>query len=77
MAVHSLVFMPVVIHSQNRKKCLSTGCRSTARCAECRCRYTVTATMVMWVRIRVMAVSVSADKPHRPWASQSRIAVTG
>ena len=49
MAVHSFVIIPVVSHSQNRKKCCSTGCNSRALCAENRCRYTVTPMIVTCV----------------------------
>ena len=38
IAAHSLVTMPVVSQSQRRKKCDTTGCRSSARCAWWRCR---------------------------------------
>src|SRR5947209_1793041 len=33
MATHSLVTMPVPSHSHRRKKCITAGCRSSARCA--------------------------------------------
>ena len=62
--------MPVVIHSQKRKKCASAGCRSSARWAECRCRYTVTATMVTWVSTSVMAISVQGERSQIPLLSQ-------
>src|ERR1051325_8161572 len=32
IAAHSLVTMPVVSHSQNRKKCDASGCSSSALC---------------------------------------------
>ena len=38
IAAHSRVTMPVVSHSQPRKKCATAGCRSSARCAWHRCR---------------------------------------
>ena len=38
IAAHSLVIMPVVSQSQRRKKWLTTGCTSSARCAWQRCR---------------------------------------
>ncbi len=38
IAAHSRVTMPVVSQSQKRKKCETTGCRSSARCAWQRCR---------------------------------------
>src|SRR5690554_3923516 len=66
MAVHSLVFWAVVSHSQKRKKCLSTGCRSSALWAEWRCRYRVTLTMVMCVITRVTAISCHAERSRRP-----------
>ncbi|MNN51724.1 hypothetical protein D3C81_1663830 [compost metagenome] len=53
IAVHSLVTMPVVSHSQKRKKCWAIGCRSSDRCAMQRCRKMVTPAMVMCVITRV------------------------
>ncbi|MCY1187942.1 hypothetical protein D9M73_289830 [compost metagenome] len=49
MAVHSRVFMAVVIHSQKRKKCWAIGCRSSDRCAMQRCRKMVTPAIVICV----------------------------
>ena len=41
--------MPVVSHSQKRKKCPAMGCTSSARCAWQRCRKIVTLAIVMCV----------------------------
>src|SRR5574340_740019 len=59
MATHSLVTIPLVSHSQKRKKWLVMGCRSTERCACERWRKMVTAAMVIWV-----SPSVTATYPH-------------
>ena len=53
MATHSLVTMPVVSHSQARKKWDGIGPKSSARCACARCRKIVTAAMVTCVTARV------------------------
>src|SRR3990167_7706112 len=68
MAAHSLVTMPVVIQSQNRKKCEATGCRSSARCAEWRWREMVTLAMVAWVNTSATTMACDQAAPVRPWA---------
>src|SRR5512139_3875398 len=72
MATHSLVTMPVVSHSQKRKKWLTMGCRSTARCACERCRKMVTAAMVTWV-----SPSVTATTPHQGKSNKPNCMVSG
>src|SRR5947209_16373961 len=57
--------MPVVSHSQKRKKCETTGCSSSARCAWQRCRKIVTAAMVTWVR-----ASATQMRPHQGRSNQ-------
>jgi hypothetical protein len=49
IAAHSFVIIDVVIHVQKRKKCASTGWKSTPRCAWLRCRYSVTEKIVSCV----------------------------
>src|SRR4051812_24905621 len=65
-AAHSLVTMPVVSHSQKRKKWLTAGCSSRARCAWQRCRKTVTPTMVMCVRPNATSTISHQVKSSRP-----------
>src|SRR6185369_16346697 len=74
MATHSLVTMPVLSHSQKRKKCDGMRCRSIARCAWARCRKIVTLAMVMWVVTSVYSRTCHQDRFHRPLASQSTAA---
>ncbi|MNV44765.1 hypothetical protein D3C71_1365340 [compost metagenome] len=74
IATHSLVTMPVPIHSQKRKKCEGMACKSSARCACARCRKIVTAAMVMWVVARVYRMICHQARFHNPWPSQSMAA---
>src|SRR3954468_23074892 len=57
--------MPVVSQSQNRKKCETTGCSSSARCAWWRCRKIVTAAMVTCV-----SASAVRTRPHQGRSNQ-------
>ena len=73
IATHSLVTMPVVSHSQKRKKCDTTGCRSRARCAWVRCRKIVTAAIVMCVSDeRARRRSPTTAVGTSPWATRAR-----
>src|SRR2546423_13772748 len=78
MAVHSLVTMPVVSQSQQRKKCEMTGCSSSARCAWQRCRKIVTAAMVTWVSARAIRIRPHQGRSNQPenimkWTTFCRI----
>src|SRR5476649_1430266 len=64
--------MPVVSHSQARKKCEAIGCRSRALCAWWRCRKIVTDAMVMWVRARATATRPHQGRSKRPEKSIGR-----
>jgi hypothetical protein len=70
MATHSLVTMPVVNHSQRRKKCDGIACSSSARWACARCRKIVTAAMVMWVSTSVIKINCHHVVCTKPSASQ-------
>jgi hypothetical protein len=76
MATHSLVTMPVVSHSQKRKKCAGSACNSSARCACARCRKMVTEAMVMWVTASVNSSTCHQAACSRPSASQSTTAAS-
>src|SRR5438876_2888622 len=70
--------MPVVSHSQKRKKCEISGCSSSARCAWHRCRKIVTAAMVTWVRARATRIRPHQDRSNQPenimkWTAFGRI----
>jgi hypothetical protein len=69
MATHSLVTMPVVSHSQKRKKCDGMACSSSARCACARCRKIVTAAIVTCVAASVNSTTCHQDACSRPSAS--------
>src|SRR4249919_2415137 len=59
--------MPVVSHSQKRKKCDGIACSSSARCACARCRKMVTEAMVMCVVTSVNnTICHQVASAHRP-----------
>src|SRR6266403_241729 len=64
--------MPVVSHSQKRKKWLTMGCRSSPRCAWLRCRKIVTAAMVTWVRARASTTYPHHGSGRRPCEANER-----
>src|SRR3954469_1546380 len=66
MAAHSLVTMPVVSQSQKRKKCETSGCSSSARCAWQRCRKIVTAAMVTCVSARATRIRPHQGRSNQP-----------
>src|SRR5687768_10817725 len=72
IATHSFVTIAVVSQVQKRKKCDTTGCRSTPRWAAQRCRYSVTEKMVSCVTIRKYTTTVVHGDPVRPCASSIR-----
>src|SRR5438874_4928380 len=78
MAAHSLVTMPVVSHSQKRKKWEASGCNSRARCAWQRCRKIVTAAMVTCVRASAVRIRPHQGRSNQPenimkWTAFGRI----
>src|SRR5438876_9530350 len=78
MAAHSLVTMPVVSHSQKRKKWETSGCNSRARCAWQRCRKIVTAAMVTCVRASAVRIRPHQGRSNQPenimkWTAFGRI----
>src|SRR5438132_6409813 len=64
--------MPVVSHSQKRKKWLTMGCRSRPRCAWLRCRKIVTAAMVTWVNARATTTYPHHGSGSRPCETSER-----
>lgn len=64
--------MPVVIQSQNRKKWLAMGCKSSARWAWQRWRYTVTPMIVTCVTASANKTICHHDKRRKPCARKSR-----
>src|SRR3546814_1549382 len=70
MAAHSRVIIEVLNQVQKRKKCASTGWKSTPRWAWLRCRYRVTAKMVSWVTSRKYRAMAPSPQPVRPDSSQ-------
>src|SRR5882672_4351087 len=78
IAAHSLVTMPVVSHSQKRKKWETSGCNSRARCAWQRCRKIVTAAMVTCVRASAVRIKPHQGRSNQPenimkWTAFGRI----
>src|SRR5690606_32833548 len=71
MATHSLVIIEVVSQHQKRKKCASTGWKSTPRWVWLRCRYRVTVKMVSWVTTRSQARRPQMPDWTRPPARKS------
>src|SRR5215467_15923622 len=71
IATHSLVIMPVLTHDQNRKKCASTGWKSTPRCDWLRCRYSVTVKIVSCVTTSRYTIQVPQDAWVRPRAAKA------
>src|SRR5512139_3020575 len=73
MATHSRVTMPVLSHSQKRKKCEGMACRSRARCACARCRKIVTEAMVTCVVASVNSTICHHAAFTKPSASQETL----
>src|SRR3989442_2096524 len=78
MAAHALVTMPVVSHSQKRKKWEIRGCSSKARCAWQRCRKIVTAAMVTCVSASAVRIRPHQGRSNQPenimkWTAFGRI----
>ena len=74
MATHSFVTMPVVSHSQARKKCDGIGPSSSARCACARCRKIVTAAIVICVATNANSSTCHQAAFSIPWDSHSTTA---
>jgi hypothetical protein len=66
MATHSRVLVPVVSHSQSRKKWLAMGWRLKARWAWWRCRKIVTLALVTWVNPNTMQRSPHPGRSINP-----------